>query len=45
MFVPTVDFNDRVLSQIESFRNFKRLTKDKAASQRVDFNQNGAAPF
>jgi hypothetical protein len=33
------------MSQIESFRNFKRLTKDKAARQRVDFNQNGAHLF
>jgi hypothetical protein len=32
------------MSQIESFRNFERLTKYKAARQRVDFNQNGAAP-
>jgi hypothetical protein len=40
-----VDFNDRVLCQkIESFRNFKWLTEDKAACQRVDFNQHGAAP-
>jgi hypothetical protein len=40
-----VDFNDRVLCQkIESFRNFKWLTKDKAACQQVDFNQHGAAP-
>jgi hypothetical protein len=45
MFVPTVDFNDRVLChKLSRFRNFKRLTKDKAARQRVDFNQNGAAP-
>jgi hypothetical protein len=31
------------MSQIESFRNFKRLA-NKAARQRVDFNQYGAAP-
>jgi hypothetical protein len=32
------------MSKMESFRNFKWLTKDKAACQRVDFNQDGAAP-
>jgi hypothetical protein len=32
------------MSQIESVRNFGRLTKNKAAVQRADFSQNGAAP-